>query len=902
VTWVSWRRFFRRRFWDEERSRELDSYLDLETDDNIARGMGPEEARYAARRKLGNVTRIREEIYRMNTIGFLETFWQDTRFGARLLRLNPGFTAVALLSLALGIGANAAIFQLLDAVRLRTLPVKDPQQLAEVRVDETSSTHGRTGSFTGGRPMLTNPLWEQIRTGQQGFSGMLAWGSARFNLAQSGESRYAQGLWVSGDFFNVLHVPPVLGRVMNAGDDRRGCPSPAAVISYSFWQREYAGDPTAVGRTLLLDGHPFEVVGVTPPSFFGVEVGRSYDVAVPLCAEPIIRGQDSGYDKRAVWWLAAIGRLKAGWSMEKASAQLASISGGVFQETLPPKYNGEDSKNYLGFLLRAFPAGTGVSDLRRRYESPLTLLLAITGLVLLIACANLANLMLARATAREREIAIRLAIGASRGRVVRQLMAESLLLATVGALLGVGVAQGLSRSLVSFLSTGPNRVFLDLEPDFRVLAFTAALAVLTCLLFGLAPALRATRAAPGTVMKTSGRGLTDTRSRLSLRRSLVVVQVALSLVLVFGAVLFTRTLHNLMTLDPGFGQEGLLVTNLDLRRMNVPPERLLSLYREMEDRVSAAPGVAAAASVYIIPVSGSGWNDRILISGVAQKDYPNFNRVSPGFFRTVGTPILSGRDFDDRDTLSSPRVAIVNESFAHAYFPNQDPLGQTFQVEDAPGVPRPFYQVIGLVKDTKYRDLREPFTRIAFLAESQDPDPGPFMSLLVRSEGDLAALVGSVKQAVASVAPSAAIDFKVFKTQLRESLLRERLMATLSGFFGALAVVLATVGLYGVMSYSVARRKGEIGLRMALGADRRDVIGMIMREAGTLLAGGLVVGTALALVAARSAGALLYGLQPGDPATLAMAVAALTAVAAAASYLPAERAARLEPTAALRDE
>ncbi|HEV8253911.1 MAG TPA: ABC transporter permease [Vicinamibacteria bacterium] len=899
---MSWRRFFRRRFWDEERARELDSYLDLETDDNIARGMGPEEARQAARRKLGNVTRIREEIYRMNTIGFIETFWQDTRFGARLLRLNPGFTAVALLSLALGIGANTAIFQLLDTVRLRTLPVRDPQQLAEVRVDERRNVNGRTGAFTGGRPMLTNPLWEQIRERQEAFSGMLAWGSARFNLAQAGESRYAQGLWVSGDFFNVLQVPPVLGRVMTAADDRHGCPSPAAVISFAFWQREYGGEASAVGSTLRLDGHPFEIVGVTPPSFFGVEVGKHYDVAVPMCAEPIMRGHDSGYDKRDVWWLAALGRLKPGWSLERASAQLASISGAVLHETLPPKYSAEDSKNYLAFVLAAFPAGTGVSDLRRIYEAPLTLLLAITGLVLLIACANLANLMLARATAREREIAVRLAIGASRGRVVRQLMAESLLLATVGALMGVGVAQGLSRFLVSFLRTGPNRVFLDLEPDLRVLAFTAALAVLTCLLFGLAPALRATRAAPGTVMKTAGRGIIDSRSRLSLRRSLVVVQVALSLVLVVGAVLFTRTLHNLMTLDPGFGQDGLLVTNLDLRRAEVPPERLLAFYREIEDRVARAPGVASSASLYIVPVSGSAWNNRIVIGGAVQKKYPNFNRVGTGFFRTMGTPLLAGRDFDERDTLQSPPVAIVNESFARTFLPGRDPLGAVFQIEEPPGAPRPFYQVVGVVKDTKYRDLRDPFSPLALLAMAQEPDPGPFVSLLVRSEGEIATVVASVKQAVLSASPAVSIDFKVFKTQLRDSLLRERLMATLSGFFGALAVVLATVGLYGVMSYSVARRRGEIGLRMALGADRRDVIGMIMREAGTLLAGGVVVGTALALVAARSAGALLYGLQPGDPATLALAVSALTAVAAAASYLPAQRAARLEPTAALREE
>ena len=896
---MSWRRFFRRRFWDEERARELDSYLAEETDDNVARGMPLEEARYAAARRLGNVTRIREEIYRMNTIGFLETFWQDSRFGARLLRLNPGFTTVALLSLALGIGANTAIFQLLDAVRLRTLPVTDPQELAEIEIADFKRA---TGAFTGGRPKLTNPLWEQIRERQQGFSGAFAWGNARFDLSQGGESRYAQGLWVSGEFFEVLRVPPVLGRVLTASDDQRGCPSPAAVISHAFWQREFGGDPSAVGRTVRLDGHPFEVVGVTPPSFFGVEVGRSYDVAVPLCAEPIIRGAGSGYDKRDVWWLAAIGRLKPDWSIEKASAQLAVASTGIFQETLSPRYNAEDAQHYLGFKLTTTPAGTGVSQLRKTYVSPLALLLALAGLVLLIACANLANLMLARATAREREIAVRLAIGASRSRVVQQFMAESLLLAAIGALLGVGLAQGLSRLLVSFLRTGPSRVFLELDPDWRVLGFAAALAGLTCLLFGLAPALQATRAAPGTAMKAGGRGVIDSRSRVSLRRSLVVVQVALSLVLVVGAVLFTRTLHNLMTLDPGFGRTDLLIANLDLRRANLSKERLLGVYREVEERVSAAPGVAEAVSAAIVPLSGSGWNERILVGGVVQKEYPFFNRVSPGFFRTVGTPTLAGRDFDERDSASAPPVAIVNESFAKAYFPNQDPLGRSFQVEAPPGEPQLLYEVIGVVKDTKYREMREPFAQIVYLAEAQDPDPSPFMSLMVRSEGDFALLAPAVTQAVASVVPSAALELKVFDTQLRDRLLRERLMATLSAFFGVLAVVLATIGLYGVMSYSVARRKGEIGLRMALGADRRDVVTMILREAGVLLAGGVLFGTALALLAGRAASTLLYGLQPSDPATLAAAVVGLSAVAAAASYLPAQRAARLEPTMALREE
>jgi putative ABC transport system permease protein len=833
----------------------------------------------------------------MSSLGFAGTIWQDLRYGARLLRLNPVFTLVATLSLALGIGANTAIFQLLDAVRLRTLPVRNPQELAEVKIADRSWA---SGNFSSRHPEITNPQWELIRNQQQAFSGIFAWSSDNFNLARGGQARYAQGLWVSGEAFNVLSVPPVLGRVFTAADDRRGCGSPGVVISYPFWQREFGGQATALGSKLSLDGHPFEVIGVTPAGFFGVEVGRSFDVAVPICSEPVIKGEYTRLDMRHGWWLALTGRLKPGWTLARASAQVRTISRGVFEATVPPIYNPDGVKHYLDYKLGAFPGGTGLSSLREDYENPLWLLLSIAGLVLLIACANLANLMLARASAREREIAVRLAIGASRLRLIRQLLAESLLLAFLGAVVGALLAGVLSQSLVSFLSTEGNPLFIDLQPDWRVLGFTAGLAVLTTVLFGLTPALRATRTAPGAVLKAGGRAMTASRERFGLRRVLVVSQVALSLVLLVGALLFVRSLRNLVTLNAGFRQDGIVIAQLDFTRLNVPKERRQPFKRELIDLIQGIPGVEGAADSSIIPISGSGWNQNILLDRKS-KGLSWFSRITPGYFRTLGTPLLAGRNFDAHDTLNSPKTAIVNETFARKLL-GGSPLGKTFHLEQGPGEPDPLYQVVGVVQDTKYYGLREDFRAIAFFPAAQEANPDSGAQILVRSSTPLVSLIAAVKRAILGANPDIDLDFKVFKTQINDSLLQERLMATLSGFFGLLAALLATIGLYGVMSYMVAQRQNEIGVRMALGANGRDVLRMILREAGLLLAIGLAVGTALAVAAGRAATSMLYGLKPHDPITMALAIASLGAVALLASYVPAHRAARLEPMMALRDE
>ena len=900
---MSWHRFLFRSRWDDTRARELEAHLAIETDEHIARGMTPADARAAARRKLGNTTLVREEIYQMNTVTLIDSAWRDLRHGARLLRLNPGFAVVAVLSLALGIGANTAIFQLLDAVRIRTLPIDEPWQLVDVRIEDGG--HGRTGRFTGRAPQLTYPLLEQIHTRQDAFSGLAAWGTSTFNMTTSGEARYARGMWVNGDYFSTLRVKPLVGRLLTAADDMHGCAAPAVVLSYGFWQREFGGDVTAIGRPLQLDGHNYETIGVTRPQFFGLEVGRSFDIALPLCSEPLSRAERSGLDKPDVWFLGLFARLKPGWTPERAGAQLASISPATFQATLPPRYRPEDSKNYLAFTLTTRPAGTGVSSLRRDYEAPLWLLMATTGLVLIIACANLANLMLARATAREREIAVRLAIGASRGRIVRQLLAESLLLSAIGAAGGLFIARWLSTFLVEFLGTKTNRVFLDLSTDWRVFAFTGALAVTTCMIFGLTPAIRATSAEPGSAMKAGSRGSTDSRERFGLRRSLVVAQVALSLVLVVGALLFVRSLRNLMVLDAGFRHDGILVVNLDLQGSGTPVAARRALYDDLIARVRAAPGVDDASTAFIVPVSGSGWNNTVVIDGKTYSDRPhvvNFNGVGPGYFRTMGTPVLAGRDFTASDTVNSRKVAIVSQQFAAKFFEGRNPVGRSFQIEEGVGVERPLYEIIGLVKDAKYTNLREEFTPIAFLATAQEKEPDPFLQIVVRSSAPLTALTARITATVSATSPSAIIQFQALDSMVRDSLMRERLMATLSGFFGLLAGLLATIGLYGVMSYMVERRRNEIGIRLALGADPTAVIGMIMREAATLLVAGLVVGGLAAVAVSQWAKTLLFGLKPSDPTSLAMAAVALTVIAGLASYVPAWRASRLEPTEALREE
>ena len=897
---MGWSRFFRRGHWDAERAKELQDYLAHEIDDNIARGMTPDDAAFAAHRTLGNVTLIREDIYEMNTLRFLETIWQDLRYGFRLLLRNPTFAAVAILTLALGTGANAAIFQLVNAVRLRALPVERPHELVSVGIN----THekGRTGRFMSRRPFFSEPLWQGLKAEQQGFASIFAFGITSWNVATDGEYRAAQGLYVSGNFFQALGVAAQAGRVFTDTDDQKACGSPGAVLTHGFWQARYGGNPGVIGQPIMLDGRPFEVLGVTPPGFFGVEVGRSFDVAVPLCAEPMFRGAMSGVGQPGTWFLDIMARLKPGWTVERADAQLAGISPGIFQSTVPPRYNPETAKDYVTFKFTATPGATGVSGLRRAYQTQLWVLLGATGLVLLITCANLANLMLARATAREREIAVRLAIGASRWRIVRQMLSESLLIAALGAAGGAMLAQWLSQALVAFLSTDSTRLFVDLTPDWRVFVFIAGLAVLACVLFGLTPALKATGTSPGKAIQQGGRSSTDSHERFTLRRSLVVVQVALSLVLVVGALLFSRSLRNLVTLDPGFRQDGILAVNVDVRRSSIDPKALLQTYTQVMERVRATPGVQRAAEAFIVPMSGSGWNQNPVIDGTKKDGIVNFNRVGPDYFRAMETPLLAGRTFGPQERLGATEAAIINESFAKEYFGGTNPLGRTFQLDTAPGQPNPHYQIIGLVKDTKYTDLREEFTPIGYFAASQETEIGPFLDFVLRTDLPAASITPTLTRAIREVAPNSTVAYDTIRTYVRDSLVTERMMATLSGFFGVLAMLIATIGLYGVMSYMVSRRKVEIGIRMALGADPRRVVRMVIAESSVLLLAGVAVGAGLAVLSSRWAATLLFGLKPWDPASLVTAIAVLSTVSLFAAWLPARRASRLTPTIALRED
>ena len=895
---MRWLRYFRRRLRDRDFALEIDDYLQHEIDHNIARGMHPREAAFAARRKFGNVTRAKEDTHRMNTIGFLETLGQDLRYALRLLRLEPGFFSVAILSLALGIGANTAIFHLLDAVRLRALPVANPQELVEV---EMNSDH-RTGNFSSRRADFTYALWDQLRTHQQAFSGLFAWSAHRFNTAPGGEVRLVEGLYASGDFFRTLGVVPALGRVLTTDDDRPGCGSPGAVLSYSFWRREYGAQASAIGRRILLDGKPFEIVGVAQAGFFGVEVGRAFDVTVPVCAEPLINAENAHTPKRHHWWLAITGRLKPGWNLAQARAHLDAISSGLFEATIPPNFTPDNVKTYLALKLTAHPAGSG-SDLRDDYQDPLLILLGIAALVLVIACANLANLMLARASARERELAVRLAIGASRPRLIRQMLAESLLLAAIGAAMGAFLAQFLSSYLVRFLSKADDPLYVDLGTDWRIFGFTAALAILTCLLFGLMPAIRATRANPGTLMKASGRGLTDARERFGLRRILVVAQVALSLVLLVGALLFVRSLHKLLTLDAGFQESGVLVTDVNFSTLKVPPERWPELRRQILSRIRLLPGVEQAAAASVVPISGDRWNDRFQFVGAhpSGKFLSDFSGVTSGYFRTLETPLLAGRDFNERDQPNSPKVAIVNESFLKQFLNGANPIGRRIRIETGPGEPETLYEVVGVTKDAKYRRLNDPFSPTVFTAFDQMK---PIAGTVILSRSRLApsAQVAAIKREMAAISPTMALAFATLHSDIADSLLRERLMSTLSGFFGFLAALLASMGLYGVMAYIVARRRGEIGIRMALGADRANVLKLIGGECGKLLLAGLLLGIGLALAASQAIAKLLYDLSPKDPLTIILSVLLLALVALPASLIPAVRASRLDPMKALREE
>ena len=900
---TGFRALFRKSRAEEELDAELRAYLESSIEEKIRAGMARADAVRAARVELGSAEAVKDRVRDAGWESVVESFWQDVRYAIRVLLRSPGFTSVAVLSLALGIGANTAIFQLAEAVRLRPLPVRHPEQLAEVRMSDPA--RGRTGTFSGRRPLFTHALWDELRQRQQAFSGVVAWGAYPVNLSTRGDARYVQGLWVSGEFFNVLGVTPHLGRLLSARDDFPGCGSPAAVLGHAFWQRQYSGDPSAIGKAVTLDGHPFEIVGVAPSVFVGLEVGRTFDVATPLCAERILNPEQSALDDRSWWWLTVIGRLAPGWSVDRASSHLAAISAGIFQNTVPARLPPDVTRDYLTSTLTAVPAATGVSGtVREEYETPLWALLAVASVVLIIASSNIAVLLLARATAREREMDVRLALGASRERLTRQLLTESALIAVAGATVGMVLAQTLSQGLVGLLQTSGFRFFavaFDLDPNWRVLLFGTAVTVVTCLLFGLAPALLATRQSAGALLRAAARTSTDARPRTAVRSGLVVVQVALSLVLVVTALLFARTFYNLTTADSGFDPDGLAMVVVEHQRAKVPAERRLGLHERLLAAVRALPGVQSAASVRMVPLTGESWSGHVLINGVQHQKQTYFNRVSPAFFRTLGTTLVAGRDFAPVDAPASPRVAIVNESFARELLGVHDPIGSTFQLPAFPGTTQSSFEIVGLVKDTKYSALREPFEPIAFFPVSQDPQPLEYVNFVVRTAAP-SAVTRSLTEGARRIEPDAVVLVQSFRALISDSLVRERLMAMLSVFFGAVAVVLAMLGLYGVTAYGVTQRTREIGIRTALGAQRSEVLVLVLGRSTLLTATGVAVGLAAAAAATQYLEGMLFGLTPLDPATFITVSIAFPVVATLAAYIPARRAARVDPVVALRTE
>jgi predicted permease len=875
--------------------RELEDELHLHVEQEAAKyeraGMRPDDARRRARLALGGYEQVKEECRDVRGTRWLEELAQDLRYGARQLRHSPGFALVAILSLALGIGANTAIFQLLNAVRLRSLPVPRPHELAQVRIAGGNQGMGiNPGQYEG----LTRPIWEEIRREHPAFSGVFAWIPDGVYLGPRSDLQRANGLTVSGEFFETLGVQPWRGRILTRADDAVSCPSTVGVISHAYWQGAMGGREIGDGTTLLVNGEPKQIVGVMPPTFPGLVVGEQFDIAQPFCRPKELRSE--------VFSVIVMGRLRPGWTSARASRQLDAASPAIFEATAPTGYGGDTVERFKRFRLEAISASSGVSWLRSTYDSSLWLLLGITGLVLLIACANLANLLLAKASTRERELAVRLALGASRGRLLRQLIAESGLLAVIGGALGLAVAQSLSRVLVLSISTEGSAVTLPMETDWRVLLFAAAVAMSTCVVFGLVPALRATGAHPVEAMKSGGRGLSGSRERTTIHRLLVVTQIAVSLVLLAGALLFVRSFHNLTTLDPGMRQRGIIDALVAVPGLQGPAERYEALLRQVLDEMRAIPGISGVATTSNVPLLGSSWTHGIRIG--TTEGLSKFAWVSTGYFRTMGIPLLAGRDIDETDTSASRRVAVVNQMFVRTFLGGNDPIGRTLTTSPEPHYPATDYEIVGVIADTKYHAIREGTPPMAFAPAWQHPQLGPGAMFMIHSSLAPDVTMAAIKRTIAAKHPDAILEMKVFETQIRDGMLRERLMAMLSGFFGVLAALLAMIGLYGLISYLVARRQNEIGIRLALGARPREIVRTILRDAGRLLIVGLSIGVALVLLAGRSASssALLFGLTPYDPPTLVAACLLLAAIAGLASLLPARRAARTDPLVALRHE
>ncbi len=691
---------------DRELDEELRYHLDQLVDANIARGMTPGAARAAARRTMGGIEQRKEECRDTRGISIVENLRRDLRLSARQLRKQPGFTFTAIVSLALGIGANTAIFQLLNALSLRTLPVRAPHELVEIQL----AGDGRAGRHTGRYRQISLPQYDELRRRQQAFSSLIAFGDTRFNLASAGEVRYVDGLWVSGNFFETLGVTPAVGRLIAPADDTPGCGRGVAVISHALWQGHFGGRADIIGQTIPFGGGDVPIVGVSRSGFFGIEVGRQFGVAMPNCA--------SRQTARDHWWLATIGRLKPGTTAAQAQAQIQAILPGV-QQAVVPDYRAEWAAEYLKMQAPAVDASAGVSPLRAAYQRPLWILMAVAAMVLLIASVNLANLLLARSTARQQEFVVRLAVGGTRGRVLQQLLTESLLVAALGSMAAVGVAFVVSRSIPQLLSTVVDRIYLDLSPDWRVLGFTTAVGTLSALIFGLAPALRLA----ATPLVVRGERSAAGNHGASLRGALVASQIAVTLVLLFGALLFLRTFRNLSTQDIGVRERDVLVATMFFLEPRYPPEGRAAAFRVLDDRLRATAGITNIAETYTTPLGG---NMSDIDVEIDRKAVGNawVNWIAPGYFATLGTPVLAGRDIDVRDVPGATLIAVVTRSMADVFLDGHA-VGKRFTVADGRNGPGREYEVVGVVADQKYVDPRDSKPKIVFLPSAQVAEPAP---------------------------------------------------------------------------------------------------------------------------------------------------------------------------------
>lgn len=880
---------------------ELRAHLEMLVEENLRHGMPPEEARYAALRAFGGVEQLKEQYREQRGLPMIETLIQDLRYSLRQLRRSPGFAAVAVLTLALGIGANTAIFSLLNTLLFRDLPVSHPEQLVEIG---SPTPYGPTGP-------VSFPIFEDIAHRQQVFSQLSAWiGDGVATVEVDNALRLADFYAVDGDFYRALGVVPFLGRLITPADVNlhRGAPASVVVLGYGFWRRTFGGSAAAVGKTIKIEGASFTVVGVTRPGFTGMGLATEPEVTIPLTAESVLEGGtldklDKFYSNPH-FWLSVTGRLREGVTLTQARAQLTAIWPTVLKSTLPAQYTAEQQTDYLATRVEVKSAATGVDwFLRSHFTRPLRVLMALAGLVLLVACVNLANLMLAEAAARSHEMAVRVALGAGRWRLARQVLTESVLVSGAGALAGVVIAYWSSDALGNFMmSTYLVPPALRLAPDARVLGFTAGVAVLTGLFFGLASAVQAARRNPAEALQEGTRIASGGTGRIG--RLLMCAEVALSVVLLACAGLFVRSLQNLRNFDPGFRNNGVL----DVQLFPVPNGYKsidnLSYYSQLFRRIAAIPGVQAAALAHFVPGWTSMPGEAVSRAGasaaVETARNSDFAIVGPGFFDTLGMSLLRGRDFSWQDTEKTQRVAILSEKLAAELFPSGDAAGRHVRVGSDPE--RQNLEVIGVVSSARIYDLRSPQLSAVYVDAMQEGQLAHWDDLLIRTSASRVVIGPEVRRLLDSMGHEYVLGMKTLKQADDQALLNERMTAAIAEVFGVLALLLAAVGLYGLMAFAVARRTREIGIRVALGAPQRRVLWMVLGQTIRLVGVGVAIGIPCALAANRLVAHLLFGVSPEDPLTLAVVSLALLATGAAAGFVPARRATKVDPMVALRCE